>query len=212
MVNEARRQTGGQSNRKGNRYEDAFAVFRSIQLAPDVIQFGRSVRLREQAACPVDDLVIRHESCTHYYQLKDRKAIAWSWHDENSARSSSPRWSSANKRQEDSTLTIVVSDADLKQSLERDMPVELKETIDAYHFPAAERVSELVQRRVLQDSLHNISAMRSPGRSLLHGLVEGFELAWLERERDEDGETELGQMVRKSGHENFRAHCLAHDS
>jgi hypothetical protein len=77
MVSEERRQIGGQSNRKGNRYEDAFAVFRSIQLAPDVMHRGQSVRLRDQAGCPVDDLVIHQESQTHYYQLKDHQTIAW---------------------------------------------------------------------------------------------------------------------------------------
>ena len=198
MVSEARRQMGGQNNRKGSRYEDAFAVFRSIELAPGVIHHGRSVRFREQAGCPVDDLVIRHESRTHYYQLKDRKAIGWDW-GKGKIRTLRENFvaqmEQCKNRQESFKLSIVVPSADLKQDLEREMPIELKGTTDAYHFPAVARMSELAERQVLHDPLRNISAIRSAGSSLIHSLVEGFELAWFERERAGDGDADLGQMV-----------------
>jgi hypothetical protein len=77
VVSEAKRQLGGQSNRQGNRYEDGFAVFRSIEMAPSVIYDGVVVRIKEQAGCPVDDLLIHEAERKHYYQLKDDLKITW---------------------------------------------------------------------------------------------------------------------------------------
>ena len=194
-MSEARQRTGGQSNRKGNRYEDAFAVFRSIQLAPDVIHLGRSVRLRDQAGCPVDDLLIREESRRHYYQLKDHQTITWDLGKNTLREAFLAQMEQCRSRQEDFTLTVVVSNDKRQQWLDDNMPDELKGTARVCHFPAVQRPSELAQREELQDPLRNIGAIRSPGRALLHGLVEGFELAWLERALDGDGDADLGQMV-----------------
>lgn len=195
MVSEARRQIGGQNNRKGNRYEDAFAVFRSIELAPGVIHLGRSVRLRDQAGCRVDDLLIREESRRHYYQLKDHQTITWDLGKVTLREDFVAQMKQCQSQQEDFTLTVVVSQDHRKQWLDGSMPEKLRGAVTVYHFPAVERISELAQRQALKDPLRDISASRSPGSSLLHGLVEGFELAWLERERDGDGEADLAQMV-----------------
>lgn len=206
MVSEERRQVGGQSNRKGNRYEDAFAVFRSIELAPDVIQLGRSVRLREQAECRVDDLLIREESRRHYYQLKDHQTITWESAGKKLRDDFIAQMEQCKHRQEDFTLTVVVSHGHRKQLLDDSMPDALKGTALVYLFPAVERMSELAQRQALQAPLRHISAIRSPGRALLHDLVEGFELAWLERALDADGDADLGQMVAylRERHPQFR--------
>jgi hypothetical protein len=195
MASEVRRQSGGQNNRKGNRYEDAFAVFRSIQLAPGVIHLGQSVRLREQAGCRVDDLLIREESRRHYYQLKDRQTITWNWERGKLREDFAAQLQQCRDRLEDFTLTVVVSHDHRKQLLDDSMPDALKEAVAVYHFPAVKRMSELAQQQALQEPLRNISAIRSAGRSHLRSLVEGFALAWLERELDGDGDADLGQMV-----------------
>src|SRR5688500_13325189 len=72
-----RRKIGGVSNKRGNRYEDYFAVFRLMQWAPKVIDKGSVVRLMEQAGCPVDDLLLLEPRSHHYHQLKADKSITW---------------------------------------------------------------------------------------------------------------------------------------
>lgn len=57
-MSESQRKIGGDSNKRGNRYEDFFAVFRLVQYAPKVIDEGTAVRLKEQANCPGDDLLL----------------------------------------------------------------------------------------------------------------------------------------------------------
>src|SRR4051812_38557202 len=75
-MNESQRKIGGDSNKRGNRYEDFFAVFRAVQFGPRVMG-GLVVRLREQAGCPVDDLLLVEPQSFHYHQLKADKAITW---------------------------------------------------------------------------------------------------------------------------------------
>jgi hypothetical protein len=194
-VSEAKRQIGGQNNRQGNRYEDGFAVFRSIELAPYVIHDRLSVRLSEQAGCPVDDLLIRQGSQSHYYQLKDDLQITWGRDEGKLRKEFVAQKTHCTDQKQDFTLSVVVSHDHRKQSLDEHMPDELRGTVTVYHFPAVRRPSELAKRAALQEPLRRISASRSPGRELLQGLAQGFHLAWVEQEPDKDGAADLGRMV-----------------
>lgn len=184
VVSEASRQTSGENNRQGNRYEDGFAVFRSIKLAPRVIHDGLSVRLREQAGCPVDDLLVREGQRHHYHQLKDDLKITWGEENGKLCKEFIAQKAQCEGREEDFTLTVVVSHPHRQQSLEQHMPEELKGAVTVYHFAAVQRPSEVSLRPDLEESLRQISASRSPGRELLRTIAEGFHLAWVERELD----------------------------
>jgi hypothetical protein len=89
----------------------------------------------------------------------------------------------------------VVSHEHRKRSLDQRIPEELKGAVAVLHFPAIQHPSDLTRRPELREPLLPISANRSPGGELLRGIVEGFHLAWVERDLDEQGMADLGQMV-----------------
>jgi hypothetical protein len=194
-VSEVNRQRGGLNYRQGNRFEDGFAVYRCIELAPCVIFDRVAVRLREQAGCPVDDLLIHQAQRKHYHQLKDDQTITWG-EDKGKLRNEFvAQKEQCDARAEDYTLTLVVSHDHRKQSLDQNLPEELRGVVLILHFPPVRRPSELARRGELREALGRISASRTPGGEVLRGIVEGFYLAWVERAIDESGSADLAQMV-----------------
>lgn len=195
-MSEAQRKIGGDNNKKGNRYEDAFAVFRLIQLAPRVARDGIAVTVQEQAGCPVDDFLFREGATRHYYQLKDDLQITWGLRDEKLKKEYVAQKAACDEQGGEYTLTVVVSHAHRKASLDENVPDELKDAVAVLHFPAVRRPSELVRHPDLREPLVRVSASRAPGGELLRAIVEGFTLAWIEAEPDGEGVCDLGRMIQ----------------
>jgi hypothetical protein len=170
-------------------------VYRSIELAPCVIFAGVAVQLQEQAGCPVDDLLIQQAQRKHYHQLKDDQRITWGEEKGKLRNEFLAQKQQCEARQEDYTLTLVVSHTDRKESLDQNLPEELKGAVLVLHFPSLRRPSELARHPALRQSLLQISASRAPGGELLRGVAEGFHLAWVERALDQSGCADLAQMV-----------------
>jgi hypothetical protein len=59
--------------RKGNTYEDFFAVYRLACLARGVFQESKSIQVLSQILAFVDDLIIDHQEDAYlqHYQLKN---------------------------------------------------------------------------------------------------------------------------------------------
>jgi hypothetical protein len=164
-------------------------------MAPSVIYEGVAVRIREQAGCPVDDLLVQESERRHYHQLKDDQEITWGAEGGKLRKEFIDQRKECEARQEDFTLTVVVSHGHRKESLDRHTPKELQGVVAVRHFPAVQRPSDLARRDELRESLRRISASHSPGDELLRGIAEGFHLAWVERELDADRVADLGRMV-----------------
>ena len=195
-MSDAQRKIGGDNNKKGNRYEDAFAVFRLIQLAPRVARDRIAVTVQEQAGCPVDDFLFREGASRHYYQLKNDFQITWGEDGGKLKREYVAQKSACGEEGGEYTLTVVVSHDHRKASLDENMPDELKDAVAVLHFPAVQRPSELARHPDLREPLMRVSASRAPGGELLRAIVEGFALAWIECEPDGDGVCDLGRMLQ----------------
>jgi hypothetical protein len=195
-VSDAQRKIGGDNNKKGNRYEDAFAVFRLIQLAPRVARDGVVVTVQEQAGCPVDDFLFREGGMRHYYQLKDDLQITWGLRDEKLKKEYVAQKRACDDQGGEYTLTVVVSHDHRKVSLDENLPAELKDAVAVLHFPAVKRPSELARHPDLREPLVRVSASRTPGGELLRAIAEGFALAWIESEPDGDGVCDLDRMLQ----------------
>ena len=189
------REIGGSNNRKGNRYEDAFAVARLLELTPRVIDDRVTVRIKEQAGCQVDDFLIREAARHHYYQLKDDQAITWGRDEGKLATEFTAQKSDCDLRGEDYSLTIVVSEEHRKESLDKHMPAALVGAVTVLHFPRVRRPSELGHRPELQHVLRMLAASREPGPSHLQEVVEGFHLAWVECDLDSEGYGNLEGII-----------------
>lgn len=194
-MSQTRRTIGGESNKRGNRYEDGFAVYRLIRLAPRVIHEGIVVRIKEQAGCPVDDLLILEANVHHYYQLKDDRQITWGAASGKLRREFLDQKTQCESGGEEATLTVVVSREDRRVSLVKHLPGELEGFVRVVHFPPVRRPSELTRRPDTREDLIRIIPWKVPGHAGLVDLACGFHLAWVESQPDSEGFGDLGAMI-----------------
>ncbi|MEZ6140850.1 MAG: hypothetical protein R3B84_09790 [Zavarzinella sp.] len=173
-MSQANRDIGGANNRKGNRFEDAFAVARLLELAPPVFEGKSTVLIKEQAGCHVDDLLICESARRHYYQLKDDKTITWRRDNGKLTTLFETQKAECEARNEEFSLSVVVSEDHRKKSLDTNMPVSLTGPVTVVHFQRLRRPSELSRRPHLQLALSSITAWREPGPAALEEVATGF--------------------------------------
>ena len=189
------RQTAGENNKKGNRFEDCFAVCRCLKVSRDAIESGVEVSLTEQAGCPVDDLLIRRGEERHYYQLKDDLKITWGESNSKLEREFVQQLAECEARAENFGLHLIVSHDHRQRSLSKHIPVSLSGKVSIGVFPALDRPSNLARLAELRPHLAWLSASRNPGMELLMALVEGMYIAWIERCINEGGSSDLKKMI-----------------
>ncbi len=188
----SQRQTAGNNNKKGNRYEDFFAICRMIESAPAVVA-GVTVTLSEQTGDPVDDLVVREGRQLHYAQLKNDQAITWGAKADKLRVEFAEQKRQSEERSEVFTLTVVVAYDHRKVSLDDNMPAELNGAVAVRWFPEPSKPTELARRRECREPLCHLAASRNAGENELIALVDGFTLAWAER--DFGQATDLGSVI-----------------
>ena len=188
----SQRQTAGNNNKKGNRYEDFFAICRMIELAPTAVA-GIPVTLSEQTGDPIDDLVVREGEQVHYAQLKNDQAITWGAKADKLRVEFAEQKRQSEERSEVFTLTVVVAYDHRKVSLDDNMPAELNGAVTVRWFPEPAKPTELARRHECREPLRRVAASRNAGENELIALVQGFALAWAER--DFGQATDLGSVV-----------------
>jgi len=191
-VSTSQRQTAGNNNKKGNRYEDFFAIERMIELAPVVLE-GVPVTLAEQTGDPVDDLVVREGGSVHYAQLKNDLEITWGADGGKLRKEFVEQKRTSEERGEQFTLTAVVAYDLRKRSLDTHLPTELNGAVTIRWFPEPAKPSELARRRECREPLRQVAASQEAGENELIALVEGFALAWIER--DYGKATDLSDII-----------------
>lgn len=194
MTDEQRR-IGGQSNKKGNRYEDHFAICRCNELAPEVCLRGSQVKIREQAPCPVDDLVIRENSLIHYAQLKDHETITWGADERKLEKEFVAQHEASTSAGETFTLTVVVSHEHRRKSLQDGMPESLSDKVVVRLFRAVGRPSDLISEPSIETNLEDLCALTCENRSARLAILKSIALAWYDRELDADETADLGKIL-----------------
>jgi hypothetical protein len=191
-----RRQLGGQSNKRGNRYEDFFAVARLIEYAPRVMEEGVMVRAREQADCPVDDLVLKEPERTHYHQLKLSPDTTWRANGEKLLNEFRDQIRECENAGEAHRLFLVVGDEHRAGLLREAMPTDLGEVTRVLYFPILTRPSQLANlREMLGESFDRLRGSRFPSRTEDQAIAGAFLLGFAEHEPDEEGYLVLSQVI-----------------
>ncbi|MGL4551658.1 MAG: hypothetical protein ACRC33_10755 [Gemmataceae bacterium] len=192
------RKVGGDNNRRGNRYEDYFVVFRLVQYAPRVVRDGVAVRLREQAGCPVDDLLLVEPGASHYHQLKADRAITWGEAGRKLERECRGQMSACEAAGIAFRLVVVVADEARRQSLAVNMPADLAGCTTVFLFPRLARPSDLAVRAdLVGESLGELCAGRAAGTAEHQHVVRAFHAAWVDHEPDAGGYCVLGALISK---------------
>lgn len=197
-MSQSQRKIGGDSNKRGNRFEDHFAVFRLVQYALKVIQQGIVVRLKEQANCPVDDLLLEEPEMSHYHQLKTDQAITWGEAGRKMEKEFLAQKAQCEALHRPFSLVVVVSHEGRKKSLTENMHASLAECTIVLLFPVLARPSDLALRRdFVEQTLAELCAGRAAGIAEHQHMVRAFYTAWVEHEPDADGFCVLSNLIAK---------------
>lgn len=191
----SQRQIGGDNNKRGNRFEDFFAVSRLIRYAPPVINCGMLVRLREQAGCPVDDLILVEPTATYYHQLKADKGITWGEAGHKLELEFLAQKSQCQSAQIKFRLVVVVADPDRKKSLTDDMPADLADCTSVLLFPRMARPSDVALQDDLAGPLLELSAGRRASVTEFQHIVRAFHAAWVDHSPDLEGYCVLSDLI-----------------
>ncbi|MBY0231104.1 MAG: hypothetical protein K2W96_17605 [Gemmataceae bacterium] len=186
MPDEARRQLGGLSNKRGNRYEDHFIVARMIEHAPAALN-GALVRLKEQAGCPVDDLLLLEPGAQHFHQLKSGQETTWGADGEKIANEFRSQRAQCEASGWASRLYLVVSDEHRASLLRSKVPVDLATAVEVVFFPQVQRPSALADLPSLAEAFSRLHASRFPSRTNDERLAGAMLLALAEHAPDGEG-------------------------
>lgn len=195
------RNIGGLNNKRGNRYEDYFAIYRILYYIEYVLFKSSEVRIKEQASCPVDDLVIETPQEDHYHQLKADKKITWGTDSMKLEIEFTKQKEICKRKGRLFKLWLVVADEVRVTSLTLNMPDEIKDVTEVFLFPRLERPSELAQQsQLVKHLLNKIRATRFSSTTEDQNIIFAIYYAWLDHVPDNDGYCLLSKVI-----ENIRS-------
>lgn len=182
------RATGGDNSYHGNRYQDVFAVYRMIEYAPGVMSTGKNVRLRAQARCPVDDLLLVDAALHLYHQLKSGLEDTWGADERKLEREFLAQKRDCEAAGAAFRLFVVVAHESRMRSFRLNMPAALRECTEVLLYPKPRVAIEMARASYgLDAAFHAIRAGRR-GSSVEHeSIVFAFESVWMNRTEDADG-------------------------
>lgn len=193
-----RRQIGGQSNRQGNSYESFFATFSLLKHAPKVIDEGVSVRLKMQAACPVDDIILRVSESVSYHQLKSGQSVSWTADDKKIQNEFSAQQQNCLEAGERFSLVLVVASESQAERLRATFPDILDErTTFVMLFPLVETPSKLARLADLRETLDDIRASRFPSLNADQDIAKVFHIEFIDHTPGADGFYDLSTIIQK---------------
>ena len=154
-----RKHRGGESNAKGNVYENVYAVFQIVKAIAECRNSLDAVAMQTQLEeTYVDDLLIEKEGRNIYHQIKDVKSLTW---DSGSSRSLSSDFENQKALSEDRgesfLLKLVHSRSDI--SFKDTMPEAIKEVTETEHFPSVDDINQIIYlSKSMKQALMKVSA------------------------------------------------------
>jgi hypothetical protein len=165
---------GGDSGRKGPRYEDFFFVYKAAEIAVTYIAQPRPwPAVRGQVLGYVDDVVVLTRTQSDYYQLKNVASITWTSGDHPLEADFANQYTIAQALGLPRPLThLVVPDADLKAKMVAAMPQTISAHSSVVHFPYSDgSLNRLVLECThLQELLKTLSKRREPTLDEIEGV------------------------------------------
>jgi hypothetical protein len=192
-----RQHTGGTSNKRGTRYEDYFVVACLIAHAPGVLDQGREVRVKEQANCPIDDLVVSAPDRTLYHQLKTSLTETWTKSGGKLRRQFLAQLKECVGRGEVFQLVLVVPDKKRARRLQAKTPPTLARCTAVVRFPLLQRPGQLADLTgILGPAIASLRATRFSSRTEDEAIAGAFFLAYAEHLPDSAGWCAVADVLR----------------
>jgi len=170
----ANKKRGGDSGRKGTRYEDFFFLYKAAEIAVKYLAAPKPwPTVRGQVFGFVDDVVVIEPNRTDYYQLKNVKSITWTSGDHPLEVDFYNQYTVAQALGQPNPMThLVVSDRTLKGSLEAAVPQNIRSYSSVIYFPYSEgSLNRLVlESDELQVVLKSLSKHSNPTLDQIEGV------------------------------------------
>lgn len=173
-----RRQIGGRSNKRGNRYEDYYATTELIRFAGASIDNGTNLRIKEQGNSPVDDLLVKEPDKSHYLQLKSGKTVSWT---ANKGKLKKEFRKQKHQCEQSGTafdLGLVVARQAVHKTLRQNIPADLGNVTSIILFPILNRPTDIAGRPQFKSLLTDLCAKANPEITDLEDLAAAFNSAW----------------------------------
>ena len=168
------KQRGGDSGKKGSRYEDFFLAYKAAKIAVENLDKPCPwPHLQGQIFGFVDDAVVRTPTETEYSQLKNVESISWSSGKHPLEKDFYYQYSLAVQMGDASPRTqLVVSNKDLKDKLKASMPNAISAHTQVLHFPYGDGSKNrlLLESVELQDLLRPLSKKPNPSLADLESV------------------------------------------
>lgn len=178
---------GGSSNRKGNCYENFFAIYKITEYSQPVLEENLEVIIKTQVQAFVDDLVIEIvnnnlEELQHY-QLKNSSNISWGLDsDEKSICSDFKHQYILNQKiypQHNCKVCLVISDLSQYKNLKSKIPNTIKKYSDVILFEYENNLIEIIKKNEnFKQFIYYLSAFDEPETDKIETLIQHLIGAW----------------------------------
>lgn len=190
------RTTGGDNSSQGIHYEDVFAVYRMIEYAPGVLTAGKIVRLKAQADCPVDDLLLVDGESYLFHQVKSGLSDTWGADNRKLEREFLEQKRTCEFAGTEFRLIVVVAHEGRRRSLVERMPDALRACTNVLLFPAPRVAIEMARASYgLEPAFRVVRAGRRESPDEHERIVFAFQSVWMNRSNDADGYCRLHEAI-----------------
>lgn len=187
-----RKRIGGNSGKKGSRYEDFFAAKRLAEIVlAHVNEDSRWPTMHEQGDAFVDDLILKTTDHSHYYQLKNVAGISWTAGNHPLQTDFEYQATLSNHQGIPEFQTdLVVPDEPLATKLLSEIPASVEAHTHVHYFPYFEgSFNRLVlEHAPLRDCLKELTRLENPADDELCSVFGAFVMGI--RRCDGSGSTE----------------------
>lgn len=174
---------GGTNNANGNTYENFFAVYQLALLAEQVIDQNEPIHFASQILAFVDDLIIDHrhpEIPLKHYQLKNSVSVSWGTGLKSIADDFRKQQQLNQQLERQTGLHLVVSNPQVKSSLELSQPDDLKAYSQVVFFPHGRALNQVIQQDpIFLEAIKSLSAFENPAPDKIECAANVLLGAWV---------------------------------
>jgi len=169
------KQRGGSSGKKGSRYEDFYFAYKVALIASEYIDKDcvNWPFICQQIKGFVDDMQVKYEGETQYFQLKNASNVSWNAGGHSIETDFHYQYVLSTFLGEPKpTTTLVVSNVLEQHKLAKEVPNKIKKHSDVLHFPyCGDSLNRLViENNELQEALKPLSRALNPSLDELCGV------------------------------------------
>lgn len=202
----SRKLRGGEANKKGNTYENYFAVYKiisTINIAPANLQ---SFYVSSQASSFVDDFYIHDQTnlLHSYYQLKTSATLNWGSTFGSLFFNFKMQGKLEKYARRTFELNLVVADKQISRSLAATIPKEIKKYTSLHFFPYFPSITQqIAQDPLFRQELRRICAVTDTDK--IEALAKCFLGAWVACTQQHISITTLISDVRNMGYSYIKS-------